>query len=75
MPICLGTTRVVQTLADIFSVDVFAWKTGEQHDFVEFFTNQLFVANATKYWDYDLRVSNTRMPSVTVTQIAEEIGQ
>ena len=31
--------------------------------------------DATKYWDYDIRVSNTRMPSVTVTQIAEEVGQ
>ena len=35
-------------------------------------TNDLW-QHATKYWDYDLRVSNTRMPSVKVTQIAEEI--
>ena len=63
----LSRERCVQTSADIFSVDVFAWKTGEQHDFVEFVTNQLFVAtiDTTKYWDYDLRVSNMRMPSVT----------
>ena len=40
MPICLGAMRFVHTSADIFSVSVFAWKTGEQDDFVEFFTNQ-----------------------------------
>ena len=37
-------------------------------------TNDLW-QDATKYWDYNLRVSNTRMPSGTVAQMAEEVGQ
>ena len=48
MPICLGAMWFVQTSPGIFSVDVFAWKTGEQHVFVEFFTDQWFVATCNE---------------------------
>ena len=75
MPICLGAMRFVQTSADIF-LSVFLLGRPENNTILWNFsrTNNLW-EHATKYWDYDLWVSNTRMPSVTVAQIAEEIGQ
>ena len=75
MPICLGAMRFVQMSVDIFWSMFLLGRLENNMILLNFSrTNDLW-QHATKYWDYDLRVSNMRMPGVTVTQIAEEIGQ